>query len=111
MTTGKSTSLKEQFKTVMVPELTKALGLEKASEYVVPRVKYIKVNVGVGSYVGGGKDHEDVVSNVAKITGQRPVVSKSRMAISNFKFSQGFRRQRQLFRRHLRAYRFPGDFG
>jgi len=50
-----------------------------------PKITAVHVNVGVGSYVTAGKDHEDVVRNLTTITGQKPVVKKSRQAISNFK--------------------------
>lgn len=50
-----------------------------------PKMLKVKVNIGIGTYVrAGGKDFSPVVKNVTDITGQKPVVTKSRKAISNF---------------------------
>jgi len=55
----------------------------------VPRLLFVKVNVGIGSLTKNTKDFSDVTNNVALITGQKPVVTKSRLAISNFKLRAG----------------------
>lgn len=83
----KVVSLRETFEKEVVPRLQQTLKLK--NRLAVPRVKYVKVNVGIGSYVTAGKDFEDVVKNVAVITGQKPVVIKSKKAISNFKLKIG----------------------
>lgn len=76
-------SLKEHYSTKIAPELKKKLGLKNVN--AVPKILSVHVNVGIGSYVSAGKDHEDIVKNIAAITGQKPVVVKSKKAISNFK--------------------------
>lgn len=63
--------------------LMQKLGLKNPN--AVPRVKAVIVNVGIGSHVVAGKDPEDIVKNVIAITGQKPVVSLAKKAISNFK--------------------------
>ncbi len=55
----------------------------------VPELKKIKINVGIGSRLKNSKDYSDVVSNVAAIAGQNPIVTKARLAISNFKLREG----------------------
>ena len=76
-------SLKEIYNEKIAPELMKTLG--KKNVNAVPRVKAIKVNVGVGKMVAEGKDHEEIVKNITAITVQKPIVPRSKKAISNFK--------------------------
>ncbi len=76
-------SLQQVYREEVVPKLKEALKVKNS--YAVPRVKAVRINVGIGSYVAQGKDHEDIVKNVTIITGQKPVVTHSRKAISNFK--------------------------
>ena len=75
-------TLQEVYK-VQIPGLEKTLGVKNPN--AVPRLKAVRINVGIGSYVAAGKDHEEIVKNVAIITGQKPMVTRSKKAISNFK--------------------------
>lgn len=75
--------LLQTYREKIVPELQKSLGLKNPN--AVPRIKSIIVNVGIGSHVAAGKDHEDIVKNIATITGQKPFVTFAKKAISNFK--------------------------
>ncbi|MBI2453932.1 50S ribosomal protein L5 [Candidatus Peregrinibacteria bacterium] len=77
------TSIQEKYRKEIVPELKKKLGLENVN--AVPKVKAIVINVGIGSHVAAGKDYEDMVKSVTSITGQKPVITHSKKAISNFK--------------------------
>ncbi|MBI2638934.1 50S ribosomal protein L5 [Candidatus Peregrinibacteria bacterium] len=76
-------SLQQVYREEIVPKLKEALKVTNL--HAVPRLKAVRINVGIGSYVAQGKDHEDIVKNVTFITGQKPVVTHSRKAISNFK--------------------------
>lgn len=74
----------ENYKKNILPALKKELG--KKNPMAVPQLKCIKVHVGIGSIMTrGNKDYENVIANVAAITGQKPVVTKAKKAISNFK--------------------------
>lgn len=56
----------------------------------VPKLKKVTVNVGIGSYVKNqGKDFSHITESITKITGQKPVLTKARKAISNFKVREG----------------------
>lgn len=55
------------------------------NRHAVPRITAVCINVGVGKHVSEGKDHDEIVKNVTLIAGQKPVVTKARKAISNFK--------------------------
>lgn len=69
-------------------ELTKELG--RSNPHALPMLKKVSVHVGIGSMVtGGNKDFSHVEKTLLDITGQKPVVRKARMAISNFKLRKG----------------------
>ncbi len=69
-------------------ELKKELG--RSNPHALPMLKKVSVHVGIGSMVtGGNKDFSHVEKTLLDITGQKPVVRKARMAISNFKLRKG----------------------
>lgn len=74
-------------KSEILPELKKELGCK--SVLAVPKIEKVKINVGIGSLSKQTKDFSEVIENVAKITGQKPVVTNAKIAISNFKLRQG----------------------
>lgn len=76
-------SIQQVYKEKIAPALMKSLGVKNAN--AVPKITAVCVNVGIGSYVAQGKDHEEIVKNVTAITGQKPIVTHSKKAISNFK--------------------------
>lgn len=82
----KTLHLKDHFIQNILPELQKELKVKNIN--AVPRLEKIKINVGIGKMSEGGKDYAHVVQNLAVISGQKPVVSKARKAISNFKLKQ-----------------------
>src|SRR3989338_4338076 len=100
----KKSPYQEHFEKVLVLELQKTLGLK--NHMAVPKVKTVKVNVGIGTYVTAGKDFEDVVKNVTAMTGQKPVVAKSKQAISNFKLKIGMPTGVSVTLRGKRMYDF-----
>ena len=77
------------FKTKVLLQLQKDLGLSNPME--VPRLEKICVNVGMGSYLQkyGKKDYSYVEDTLSRITGQKPVLRKARLAVSNFKLREG----------------------
>jgi large subunit ribosomal protein L5 len=77
----------ETFKSKITPALQKELGIKNIM--AVPRLKAVKVNVGIGSITRNTKDFSDVIENLAKITGQKSVITKAKIAISNFKLREG----------------------
>lgn len=80
--------LQAQFKKEIAPALQKELGLKNAN--AVPRLKKITINVGIGSIIQRqGKDYDYIVDNIGKIAGQKPVVTKAKKSISNFKTREG----------------------
>ncbi len=97
-------NLQTMYEKEALPALQKAMG--ETNRHAIPRIQYVKVNVGIGSYVTAGKDYEEVVKNVAKITGQKPMVAKSKKAISNFKLKIGMPTGVSVTLRGKRMYDF-----
>ncbi len=77
----------DTFNKEVIPALQKELGIK--NRMAVPKISKIKLNVGIGTLTRNTKDFSDVIANVAKISGQQPVVTKAKMAISNFKLREG----------------------
>jgi large subunit ribosomal protein L5 len=76
------------YKTTVVQELTKKFGYKSNME--VPRITKITLNMGVGEAVADKKVLEHAVSDMSKIAGQKPVVTKSRKSIAGFKIRDGY---------------------
>lgn len=88
MKKGKLVDLKTLFNKDIVEKLKKALGIK--NRMAVPKVLKIKINVGMGSYIKThNKDYSNIVENITKISGQKPILNKAKKAISNFKIKQG----------------------
>lgn len=83
----KALSLKEKFRKEIVPALQKELAIRNVN--AVPKITKIIINVGIGKMLAGGKDFSDIEKNITLIAGQKPVIAKSKKAISNFKLRQG----------------------
>lgn len=79
--------LKEDYKNRIVGELMKDGGY--TSKMAVPGVTKIVVNAGVGEATTNSSAIEEVADVIAQITGQKPVIAKSRKAVSSFKLREG----------------------
>ena len=76
------------YKNTVVQELTQKFGYKSNME--VPRITKITLNMGVGEAVADKKVLEHAVSDMTKIAGQKPVVTKSRKSIAGFKIRDGY---------------------
>lgn len=79
--------LKLKYKESVVPALMKEFGLKNPNQ--VPRLEKIVLNMGLGEALSNNKILDSAVDQLAAITGQKPVVTRSRKAIANFKLRQG----------------------
>ncbi|MBZ4423100.1 MULTISPECIES: 50S ribosomal protein L5 [Myxococcaceae] len=70
-----------------VPALMKELNLKNPMQ--VPRLEKIVVNMGLGEALANNKILESAVDQLAAITGQKPIVTRARKSIANFKLRQG----------------------
>jgi len=88
MATTKAKTLQEKFKEEIAPKLKETLN--EKNLLALPRITKITLNVGIGTYIKThNKDFSNVVENITKITGQKPVITKAKKAISNFKVREG----------------------
>jgi large subunit ribosomal protein L5 len=79
--------LKERYTQEIAPDLAKSLNLDNVMQ--VPRIQKVVVNIGLGEALDNPKSLEAAVEDLTKITGQRPVVTKARKSIANFKLREG----------------------
>jgi len=79
--------LKERYQKEIVPALKKSLGVDNVME--VPRLQKVVLNIGIGQAQGEAKVLDAAVEDLATITGQKPVVTKARKSIANFKLREG----------------------
>jgi large subunit ribosomal protein L5 len=83
----KPARLKLRYRKEIVPSLMKDLGLKNPME--VPKLEKIVVNMGLGEALANNKLLESAVDQMNAITGQKPVITRSRKAIANFKLREG----------------------
>ncbi len=79
--------LKQIYNEEIAPALFEELSLENVMQ--IPRVVKVVVNVGVGEALDNPKALDEAVKDLSTITGQRPVVTKARKSIANFKLREG----------------------
>ncbi|MEE8384334.1 MAG: 50S ribosomal protein L5 [Dehalococcoidia bacterium] len=79
--------LKERYREEVLPALMKEFGYGNVME--APRPEKMTVNVGLGEAVSDAKVLDSAVNDVAVITGQRPVITRAKKSISNFKLREG----------------------
>ena len=72
----------------------------------VPRITKITLNMGVGEAVGDKKVMENALSDMTKIAGQKPIVTKSRKSIAGFKIRDGWPIGCKVTLRDERMYEF-----
>jgi len=79
--------LKKRYEAEVRPELMKEFGFKNPMQ--APKLEKIVVNMGLGEAINNGKIIDASVEQLGSITGQKPVVTKSRKSIANFKLRQG----------------------
>jgi large subunit ribosomal protein L5 len=79
--------LKERYQKEIAPALMKELNLDNVMQ--IPRVQKVVVNIGLGEAIDNAKAIDAAVSDMTQITGQKPVVTKARKSIANFKLREG----------------------
>ena len=96
--------LHQYYRDTVVPELMK--GLQFANTMQVPKITKITVNMGVGEAVADKKAMDGAVGDLTAITGQKPLVTKSRKAIASFKLREGLPVGCKVTLRGARMYDF-----
>src|SRR3990167_9039633 len=80
-------SLSEHYRRQVVPTLQQELGLKNALS--VPRLVKVVINIGLGQQAQEGKLSEVAIKTLNRITGQKPILTKAKKSISNFKIREG----------------------
>ncbi len=96
--------LQQYYREKVIPQLKRELGIE--NDMQVPRIVKITVNMGVGEAVADRKVMDAAMGDLAKITGQKPVVCKARKSIASFKVRQGLPIGCKVTLRGARMYEF-----
>jgi large subunit ribosomal protein L5 len=100
--------LQEFYRDKVVPDLMKKFDYKTTMQ--VPRVTKITLNMGVSEAVADKKVMDNAVGDLTKISGQKPVVTKSRKAIANFKIREGVPIGCMVTLRGVRMYEFLDRF-
>jgi large subunit ribosomal protein L5 len=80
--------LQQVYKDTVVKQLMDKFGYKSVME--VPRITKITLNMGVGEAIGDRKVMEHAVSDMTKISGQKPVVNNARKSVAGFKVREGW---------------------
>jgi len=79
--------MQERYQQEVVPALQNAFSYRNIME--VPRVQKVVVNIGLGEAMGNSKALEAAITDMTTITGQKPIQTKARKSIANFKLREG----------------------
>ena len=100
--------MQQQYREQIVPDLMKKFGFKSVME--VPRITKVTLNMGVSEAVADKKVMDHAVGDMAKIAGQKPVITKSKKAIAGFKIRQGYPIGCMVTLRGERMYEFIDRF-
>jgi large subunit ribosomal protein L5 len=96
--------LQDRYTTEIRAALGKELG--RTNPHALPQLKKIVVSMGLGKAIGERKRLEEAVGHLAQITGQRPQITKARVAVSGFRLREGMEIGCVVTLRGKRMYEF-----
>lgn len=79
--------LKDRYREEVVPAMREEFNYSNVNQ--VPRITKVVVNVGLGEALQNAKALENTSSDIAKITGQRPVITRAKKSIATYKLREG----------------------
>ena len=97
-------NLYEKYKKEVVPALQKELGYKNVMQ--VPKIKKVIINAGIGRFVKEPRYIDNVENTLTKITGQKPMRTKAKKSMSNFKIREGMEIGVAVTLRGARMYQF-----
>ena len=97
-------TLQEHYKNNVITELTKQFDYK--SNMQVPKITKITLNMGLGEAVAHKKVIENALEDMTKIAGQKPIVTKARKSVANFKVREGWPIGCKVTLRRERMYEF-----
>ncbi|MEK7209961.1 MAG: 50S ribosomal protein L5 [Candidatus Binatota bacterium] len=96
--------LKKKYQEEVIPAMMKEFGYK--NQLQVPRLEKITLNVGLGEAMQNIKVLDAAVAEIAAITGQKPVITRAKKAIANFKLREGLPIGCMVTLRRERMYEF-----
>lgn len=96
--------LQEYYQQKIVPQLREELALENAMQ--IPRIVKITLNMGVGEAIANKKVLESAVHDLAQVSGQKPIITKAKKSVANFKVREGWPIGCKVTLRRERMYEF-----
>lgn len=100
--------LQHYYQDVVVPKLSDKLGI--ANPHALPRLQKIVISMGVGKAIQERKRLDEAISHLALISGQKPVVKKSRISVSAFRLRENMEIGCCVTLRGRRMYEFLERF-
>lgn len=97
-------NLFKKYKEVAIPKMKEKFGVKNAM--ALPRLEKIVINMGVGDAIGDMKILDSAVADLAAITGQKPVITRAKKAISNFKLRENLPIGCKVTLRRAKMYEF-----
>ena len=96
--------LQEKYTTVVVPALMKEF--EYSSVMQAPKLEQVVINMGIGDSIANAKALEEAVAELTQLAGQKPVITKAKKSIANFKLREGMTIGVKVTLRGERMYEF-----
>ena len=96
--------LKEKYQKEVVPGLQKEFSYKNPMQ--VPAVNKVVINIGMGEAIQNAKAMDAAVSDLATITGQRPVITRAKRSVATFKLREGMQIGCMVTLRGDRMYQF-----
>jgi len=96
--------LLDHYRDNVIPQLTEKFGYSSAM--AVPRIEKITLNMGVGEATGDKKIIQHATTDMTKISGQKPVVTRARKSVAGFKIREGWPIGCKVTLRRERMYEF-----
>jgi len=96
--------LQKRYKEEIVQKIQEKFGIKNSM--AVPQLEKIVVNMGVGRAIGDMKILDSAVNDLTIITGQKPVITRAKKAISNFKLREGLPIGCKVTLRRIKMYEF-----
>lgn len=107
-TTTYTPRLKDHFKTAVMPKVSEAFSIK--NPMAMPRLDKVVINVGLGKQLEGSKLNakakEQVLADLAVISGQKPIMKRAKKSVSNFKLREGYEIGSMVTLRGTRMWEF-----
>ena len=98
------TRLESYYQDTLVPSLMEKFGYQSVMQ--VPRITKITLNMGVGEALVNKNAMESAVADLSAISGQKPIITKARKSVANFKVREGWSVGCKVTLRRARMYEF-----